>query len=413
MSHNIIIAQSGGPTAVINSSVYGAVKEALNNKYIEHVYAGINGIQGILNENIFDFKYETEENIELLKNTPASILGSCRYHLRDYKEDDEDYIKIFNIFKKYNIKCFIYIGGNDSMDTVKKLSEYGKHINSSVCIMGTPKTIDNDLFGIDHCPGFGSAAKYIATSVMELAQDANVYDNNIITIVEVMGRNAGWLAAASAIARLGNSEAPDLIYLPEVEFSFEKFEKDVRSIYCKKGKVFIVVSEGIKTSDGNYVSNFTDNNNVDSFGHSQLGGVANVLRNFLSTRVEKRIKTIEFGILQRCASHCASQTDINEAVLVGREAVKYALNGKSGYMVSLKRISNNPYKCEIELVDIKKVANYEKKIPLEWINEERNFVTKEYLQYTLPLIQGEFKNCSNNGLPMYSQLNKITIREKV
>lgn len=396
---NCIIAQSGGPTTAINSSACGAILEALNQKPIEKVFGAKNGIEGILNEELFDFAEEDLQELNYLKTTPSSALGSCRYHLK--QDDFSDYERIFKVFNKYNIRYFFYIGGNDSMDTVKKIHEYAQKVNYDICAIGVPKTIDNDLVGTDHCPGFGSAAKYIATSILEMAHDADVYKSNIITITEVMGRNAGWLAASSALTK-----ATDLIYLPETIFDFRRFEKDVRRVYKEKGKVMIVVSEGIKDSDGRYISTIQSAGGHDNFGHAQLGGVASVLENYIKENIEKRVKKIEFNILQRCAMHYGSKTDIEEAYRVGKQAVLYGLQGKSGYMVGLKRMSNEPYVCETELVDIKEVANFEKKVPSHWINKEGNYVTKECIEYLSPLIMGEVIIPTEKGLPRYAKLKK-------
>lgn len=394
---NCIIAQSGGPTTAINSSACGAIFEALNQKAIERVFGARNGIEGILNEEIFDFAEEDLEELKYLKTTPSSALGSCRYRLK--RDDSSDFERIFKVFNKYNIRYFFYIGGNDSMDTVKKIHEYAQKINYEICVIGVPKTIDNDLVGTDHCPGFGSAAKYIATSILEMAHDAAVYKSNIVTIIEVMGRNAGWLAAASAL-----TEATDLIYLPEVPFDFKRFEKDVRKVYEEKGKVMIVVSEGIKDNLGRYISSLESIGGHDNFGHAQLGGVGSVLEKYVKENIGKRVKKIEFSILQRCAMHYSSKTDIEEAYMVGQQAVLYGIQGKSGYMVGLKRISNDPYACETELVDIYEVANLEKKVPSHWINKEGNHVTKECIEYLAPLIMGEVSIPTEKGLPRYARL---------
>ncbi|NLK98050.1 6-phosphofructokinase [Defluviitalea saccharophila] len=399
ISGNCIIAQSGGPTTAINSSACGAIFEALNQKPIEKVFGARNGIEGILNEELFDFDEEDVEELKLLKTTPSSALGSCRYRLK--QDDSSDYERIFEVFNKYNIRYFFYIGGNDSMDTVKKIHEYAQKINYDIRVIGVPKTIDNDLVGTDHCPGFGSAAKYIATSILEMSHDADVYKSNIITIVEVMGRNAGWLAAASALTK-----ATDLIYLPEAAFDFERFEQDVRKVYEEKGKVMIVVSEGIKDKDGRYISTLESVGGHDNFGHAQLGGVGSVLERYVKENIEKRVKKIELNILQRCAMHYGSKTDIDEAYMVGQQAVLYGMQGKSGYMVGLKRVSNTPYVCETELVDINQVANFEKKIPSHWINKEGNYVTKECIEYLSPLILGEVLIPTENGLPRYAKLKK-------
>lgn len=403
---NCIVAQSGGPTAVINASACGAILEAFAQENIEKVYGAKNGIVGVLKEEFFDMEAEDTVEIQYLITTPSSGLGSCRYRLKEYQKDPSDYIRIFEVFQAHNIRYFFYIGGNDSMDTIKKVSEYAKIIGYELYAVGIPKTIDNDLMGTDHCPGFGSTAKYIATSVMEATKDAEVYATDIITILEVMGRNAGWIAAASA---LGN---PDLIYLPEVPFSFEKFEKDVRDVYSKKGKVLIVVSEGIADAEGTYVAQM-ETKQSDGFGHAQLGGVGTKLGHFIKHHIQKRVKVIEFGILQRCAMHFASKTDVDEAFQIGQSAVKYGINGYTGFMTGIKRLSNAPYQWEPELVDLQKAANSEKRIPKEWITADGNYVTEECIAYIRPLIMGEVDLPIENGLPRYAKLKKQILPKKL
>ncbi|NLK20942.1 MAG: 6-phosphofructokinase [Epulopiscium sp.] len=408
---NCIIAQSGGPTSAINASAYGAITEALASSAIQKVYGAKNGILGVLREELFDFEEEDKEELDYFKTTPSSGLGSCRYRLAHAKDDKKDYIRIFEVFKAHNIRYFFYIGGNDSMDTVSKLSAHAKKINYDIRILGIPKTIDNDLMGTDHCPGFGSAAKYIIGSTLECAIDASVYDSNIITIIEVMGRNAGWLAAAAALAKSKRFDVPDLIYLPEYPFSYENFEKDIKKVYSEKGKVLVVVSEGIKDSKGNYIEHM-DTQDHDIFGHAQLGGVGSILGEYVKNHIEKRVKVVQLGILQRCAMHFASKTDIEESCYIGKRAVQYAIEGKSGYLVGIKRLANTPYKYDAELFEIEKAANSEHLIPLEWINKEGNFVTKDCIEYIKPLIQGEPDIPMENGVPRYGKLKKKLIPKK-
>lgn len=403
MIGNCVIAQSGGPTSVINASATGAIFEAFKQDDINKVYGARNGIEGIINEKLINLSKEDLKELEYMKTTPSSSLGSCRYHLKHYDEDEEDYIKIFKVFEKFNIQYFFYIGGNDSMDTVMKISEYAKLHGFSLKVIGIPKTIDNDLMGTDHCPGFGSAAKYIATSVLEIALDAEVYETNIVTIIEVMGRNAGWLAASSCLAKLNDQTVPDLIYLPEIAFDFEQFKKDVKNIYDKKGKVIIVVSEGIKDKDGNHIAKMNTRSH-DEFGHAQLGGVGVSLKSFVQRKIEDRVKVIELGVLQRCAMHFASLTDLEEAYNVGSAAVKYALEGHSGFMVGIHRLRNNPYESITQLVDIKLVANHEKMIPREYINKKGNGLTEVAYEYLSPLVIGEVKLPIENGLPRFIKL---------
>lgn len=405
---NCLVAQSGGPTAVINASACGVIEAALASPLIGTVYGANNGIEGVLEENLFDFSLEDPQEIQLLKHTPASALGSCRYKLQDLEQSEDEYKKIFDIFEKFNIRYVFYIGGNDSMDTTAKLSAYAKKYNKDVKVLGIPKTIDNDLYGTDHCPGFGSAAKYLATSIMEIVRDGDVYEKNIVNIVEVMGRNAGWLAAATALANMDELGAPDLIYLPEVTFDIATFMEDVKRVHKKKGKVTVVVSEGVKTRDGKYLFEAYKNGELvkDEFGHTYMGGTGGILTELVRTHIEKRVKCVEFNVLQRAAAHFTSKTDVDEAYLAGQMGVQYALEGHTGKMVIFERDMANGYQCVIDVVDVKEVANKEKKVPLEWINKEGNYITKEAAEYILPLIQGEVVVPTENGLPRYARLKK-------
>src|SRR6056297_2362475 len=385
MSNNCLVAQSGGPTPVINASLQGVIEAGIDNKNIDKVYGARFGIKGLMDDMIFDLTKEDKKEIKLLKNTPGSILGSCRYKL----SSDEDIKKIFEKFNKYNIKYFFYIGGNDSMDTVDKLSKYAKKNNKDVVIMGIPKTIDNDLMVTDHSPGFGSAAKYIATSVIETTLDSRVYQRKNVHLVEVMGRHAGWLAAASALAGETGLNTPDLIYFPEITFSTDKFIKDLKEVAKTKDNIIVVISEGIKDENGEYIS-ASDSSKHDQFGHKQMGGAARSLVPYIKEYVYDRVKVIEFNVLQRAANHVASKVDAEEAYACGSQAVKYAVQGSaSGKAVVIKRVSNHPYQSKIELAEVDKIANREKKFPREWINKKGNHVTKEALEYLRPLIQGE------------------------
>ena len=410
---NAIIGQSGGPSSVINSSIYGAIKTALDAEEITRVYGAANGIIGVLNDQLYDLNLEDRNELELLKYTPASALGSCRHKLPDFNEDDTEYKRILEVFKKYNIRYFFYNGGNDSMDTCNKISKYCIRSGYECRIIGVPKTIDNDLYGTDHCPGFASAAKYIATSIAEISLDTRVYDYGNISIVEIMGRNAGWLAASASLSNL-NGIGADLIYLPEVPFDIDKFVDDVNDIYEAKGKVIVAVSEGIKDADGKYISEYTSSKKErDKFGHMQMGGLAQYLANVVKARTGAKIRGIELSLLQRCAAHLASRTDYEEAFMAGKAAVENAINGVSDVMISFtctrgSKVSD--YKCEIELLPLEKVANYEKKVPLDWINAEGNNVTKEFVDYVLPLIQGETELPKVNGLPRFAKLKKIIVR---
>lgn len=408
MYNNCLVGQSGGPTAVINASVAGVINNAVKSAEIDHVYGVVNGIEGVMQERIFDFDKEDYKELKMLRYTPSSILGSCRYKLKDFNTSDAEYVKIFNVFKKYHIKYFFYIGGNDSMDTVDKLSSYAKATGFEIYIIGIPKTIDNDLNGTDHTPGYGSAAKFIATSVMEIARDGDAYEKDIINIVEVMGRNTGWLAAASALARCDYLGAPDLIYLPETTFDLDEFLSDVSDCYHQKKRITIVVSEGIKNERGDYVFDNKQNSTClkDSFGHTQMGGTGFILGKIVRDKILRRVKVIELGILQRCAMHFASMTDVDEAYQCGYDAVDYALDGNNGQMVSIKRLSNEPYAILTTLVPIGEVANVEKKIPLDLIDVKNRFVKKEVIDYIKPLIIGEVPINTENGLPRFANLKK-------
>ena len=401
-----IFGQSGGPTAVINASAYGVIKTALEAEEITKVYGAAHGIVGVLNDELYVMDDEDPAELKLLLNTPSSELGSCRYKIAAPEDDDTDYKRILEIFKKYNVRYFFYNGGNDSMDTCAKISRYMESVGYECRVMGVPKTIDNDLYGTDHCPGFASAAKYIATSCMEINKDARVYDNGMITIIEIMGRHAGWLAASAALATYFGS-GPDLIYLPECDFDMEKFFEDVEKVYSAKKKVFIAASEGIHYADGRFVSEAEVAEN-DGFGHAQLGGLAAKLAALVKQRFKGvKVRGIELSLLQRCGAHLASKVDIDEACGAGEEAVKQAVSGCTGKMVGFKReYVDGKYTCRYELLPLNSVANYEKKVPQEWINDEHNGLKKEFIDYVLPLIQGEPELPLENSLPRYAKLKK-------
>ncbi len=401
-----IFGQSGGPTAVINASAYGVIRAALDAEEITKVYGAAHGIKGVLEDKLYIMDEEDPAELELLLHTPSSELGSCRYKIADPDADDTDYKRILEIFKKYNVRYFFYNGGNDSMDTCNKISRYMESVGYECRVMGVPKTIDNDLFGTDHCPGFASAAKYIATSCMEINKDARVYDSGMITIVEIMGRHAGWLAASAALATEFGS-GPDLIYLPECDFDLDKFFSDVEAVYAKNGKVLVAVSEGIHYADGIFVSE-AKTSATDGFGHAQLGGLASLLAELVKQRTGAKVRGIELSLLQRCGAHLASATDVNEAFTAGKTAVEEAVKGTTGKMVAFKRVYvDGKYTCEMELLPLSSVANYEKKVPLEWINEEHNGLKHEFIDYVLPLIQGEPKLPLENSLPRYARLKKV------
>ncbi len=405
-----IIGQSGGPTSVINASAYGAIKTALDSDVITHVYGAENGIKGVLEDKLIDMAMEDPKELELLKFTPSSALGSCRYKLKDPDVDDTDYRRILEIFKKYDVRYFFYNGGNDSMDTCNKISKYCLKNGYECRVMGIPKTIDNDLAITDHCPGFASAAKYIATSVMEVYRDARVYDTGMVTVIEIMGRNAGWLTAASALAaHKGNG--PDLIYLPEVDFDLDEFVAKVKSVYEKTGKVIVCVSEGIHDKDGKYIAEYGSDlaSQKDSFGHAQMGGVAAFLAGVVKEATGAKVRGIELSLLQRCAAHSASQTDIDESFMSGKCAVEYAVAGQTDKMVGFKRSydADGHYVCEPELIDLSLVANAEKKVPLEWLNETKDGLNEKFIEYCLPLIQGETEMVKEDGLPRFANLKKV------
>ena len=408
MKGNVIVGQSGGPTAAINSSLAGVYRTAID-RGAPKVYGMLHGIEGLLNEQYIDLSehIETDLDVELLKRTPAAYLGSCRYKLPEIHENIESYEKIFEILDKLNIECFIYIGGNDSMDTIKKLSDYAIIKGYPTKFVGVPKTIDNDLALTDHTPGYGSAAKYIGTSTKEIIQDSSalVYSKGLVTIVEIMGRNAGWLTAASALARGEDCEGVDLIYLPEKVFDIDHFLERVKEIASKGRSMVIAVSEGIKVMDGRYVFELSDHVEfVDAFGHKQLAGSAKFLANKVGSELGIKTRAIELSTLQRCAAHMTSRTDITEAFNVGGAAVKAAFEGETGKVVVLKRVSDDPYMCITETHDVHQIANIEKKVPLEWITED-DFVTEDLIHYIRPLIQAELSPIMVDGLPRHLNVN--------
>ena len=397
-----VFGQSGGPTSVINASAYGVIRTALDAPEITNVYGMAHGIVGILNDTLYDMGKEDAYELELLLNTPSSALGSCRYKLNS----EEDLKRIHDMFIKYDIRYFFYNGGNDSMDTCNKINDYMGKVGYECRVMGVPKTIDNDLVGTDHCPGFGSAAKYIATSVAEVHKDAYVYDTGAVTIMEIMGRNAGWLTGASALASLSGAP-PDLIYLPELPFDMDAFLRDVEAVYKEKTKCLVTISEGAQYADGTFVAH-AKTSTTDGFGHAQLGGTAAQLAAAVNQKLGAKVRGIEVSLLQRCAAHLASQTDIDEAFLAGKSAVEHAVSGGSGKMVAFTReTKNGAYHCGITFQPLNICANAEKKIPREWITENGTFVTQEFINYVLPLIQGDNKRKQENSLPRFAKLKKI------
>ena len=400
-----IIGQSGGPSAVINASAYGVIKTALDCESITKVYGANHGIKGVLNDRLFVMDEEDPKELEKLLYTPSSALGSCRYKIADPDVDDTDYKRILEIFRKYNVRYFFYNGGNDSMDTCNKISRYCAKMGYECRVMGVPKTIDNDLFGTDHCPGFASAAKYIATSLMEVSRDSRVYDVGQVTIVECMGRHAGWLTAAACLGNL-YGDGPDLIYLPEVDFDMDQFLADVKRVYEAKHNCLVAVSEGVHYADGSFVSE-AKTSGTDGFGHAQLGGLAARLAAVVKAATGAKVRGIELSLLQRCGSHVASATDIEESFNSGKIAVESAVSGVTGKMVGFRCDRTNGYRCEYVLFDLMDVANAEKKVPLEWITPEHNGVTRDFVDYCLPLIAGETKQPKINGLPDFCKLKKV------
>lgn len=407
---NAIFGQSGGPTSVINASAAGVITEALKTDCIPKVFGAANGIRGILEETFYDMTQEDPKELELLKTTPSSALGSVRYKLADPDKDPTDYNKLLEVFKKYDIRYFFYNGGNDSMDTCNKVSKFMQKAGYECRVIGVPKTIDNDLYATDHCPGYGSAAKYVATATMEIYHDARVYDTPLVCVIEVMGRNAGWLTAATALASY-KGQGPDLIYLPEIVFDMDKFLADVRKVYEKnKGKVIIAVSEGIKDKDGRYISEYGSDlaKEKDSFGHAQLGGTAQVLASIIKKEFKCKTRYIEFSLLQRCAAHWASATDVEEAFTAGQKAVQFAVEGHTDCMVAYERtVKDGKYFCDYKLVNLSEVANTEKKLPREWITEDGTGLRQEFIDYVMPLIQGESKPPIEDGLPRFAKLKKV------
>ena len=406
MKGNVIVGQSGGPTAVINSSLAGVYKTA-KDRGARKVYGMLHGIQGLLEEKYVDLSehIKSDLDIDLLKRTPSAYLGSCRYKLPEIKGNTDFYDRIFEILDKMEIEYFFYIGGNDSMDTIKKLSDYAILNGSTIKFMGVPKTIDNDLAVTDHTPGYGSAAKYIASITKEVIRDGLVYGTKSVTILEIMGRNAGWLTGAAALAKGEDCEGPDMIFLPEIPFDVDEFMKKIEQLQKEKSSVVVAVSEGVKVADGRYVCELTDNiDYVDAFGHRQLTGTARYLAERISREVGCKTRAIEFNSLQRCASHIVGRVDITEAFQVGGAAVKAAFEGETAKMIILKRISDDPYLCVTDLYDVHKIANVEKKVPREWINEAGDYVTPEFVNYVRPLIQAELTPMMVDGLPRHLRL---------
>lgn len=402
MGNNAIVGQSGGPTSVINASLAG-VFSACRKCGAKTIYGMRHGVQGLLKGELVDLTAHLSSplSVELLKRTPATFLGSCRYKLPDFAKDPSPYERLFELLQQYDIGTFFYIGGNDSMDTILKLSDYADAVGSDIRFIGVPKTIDNDLMMTDHTPGYGSAAKYIGVTIKELVRDSTIYDLHSVTVVEIMGRNAGWLTAAAALSEGEDCEGPAMICLPETVFDPNLFVERVAELQKTAPSLVIAVSEGIRTADGRYVCELSDSLSVDPFGHKNLTGTARFLCDLLGNRLSTKTRAVELSTLQRCAAHIASLTDVEEAYQCGGAAAQAAMGGKTGCMVGLTRISDDPYQCVTELHDIHTVANYEKMVPRHWIDAANGRMNPEFIDYALPLIQSEVTQTMIRGLPMH------------
>ena len=402
---NAVVGQSGGPTAAINATLAGVVRGALEKTdFIKTLYGMRNGVEGLLKEDLVDLSAlfgDAPEKIDMLEHTPAAALGSCRKKLPVVDGNHDFYENLIAIFKKYDIRYFFYIGGNDSMDTVAKLSEYSNICGYELCVMGVPKTIDNDLVVTDHTPGFGSAAKFIATTMQEIIRDCAVYTVPAVTIVEIMGRDAGWLTAASAIGQLYGKDCPDYVYLPEVNFDNEKFLGDVKAALDRHPNVVIAVSEGIRYADGQYVGASAQSGAVDIFGHAYLAGTAKALERMVKDKFGCKVRSVELNLPQRCAAHIASKTDITESVTIGKAAVAAATEGITREMMTFKRSETEPYSVCVEHYDVSKIANQVKHVPAEFINVEGNGVTDDCCRYIQPLTVGESYPEYKNGMPEF------------
>lgn len=399
--YNILVGQSGGPTAVINASLYGVIKEALETDKIDTIYGMINGVEGFLSGKVLNItEYAKEHQIELLKTTPASFLGSCRYKLPENMEDNI-YCEMFKRFKEMEIRAVVYIGGNDSMDTVAKLSAYADHIDSPISFIGIPKTIDNDLVCTDHTPGFGSVAKYVATAIKEVVLDAGVYSKPVVTIIELMGRHAGWVTAASVLARTEYDNNPALVYLPESNFDVKTFVEDVKAALKKQNSIVVCISEGIADENGTFICEYGSETAIDGFGHKMLTGSGKVLEEIVKREIGCKCRSIELNLPQRCSAALASLTDIEEASAAGRFGVKSAIAGKTGFMVAFERSEDSVYGISLKLIDVAEVCNKEKKFPDEWIISNGTDISDNFLDYVRPLIQGESSVPFKDGLPEY------------
>ncbi len=407
---NIVVAQSGGPTCAINASLVGVFREALKVKEIDAVFGSINGIEGVIGDRLVDLKsmIRTDYDMDLLRQTPSTVLGSCRYKLADWHDDDSAYQKIIQCFQRRQIGAFFYIGGNDSMDTVLKLSEYIEKQGLDIKVIGIPKTIDNDLCVTDHTPGFGSAAKYVATTMQEIIRDSSVYSVPSVTIVEIMGRHAGWLAASSAVLHANDQAAPHLIYVPERPMTLEGFFSDLRCQMAKHKAVIVAVSEGVEVPESH--SEQYQSGVVDSFGHKYLSGIGKYLEQAVRTEFGCKVRSIELNVMQRCSSHLSSATDIHEAEEIGAAGVRCAMAGETGKVMTFRRMRDIPYTVLIEPADAKQIANREKFLPKAYINEAGNNITDDALRYFLPLIQGEHNVIMRNGLPEHFLIREDILR---
>lgn len=403
---NIAVAQSGGPTCAINASLVGVFRESLKVAEIDAIFGSINGIEGVIQNHLVDLKsiILTNDDIELLRQTPSTVLGSCRYKLPDSSEDEEVYRKIADTLVQRNIGAFIYIGGNDSMDTVNKLSEYFRSANLDIKVIGIPKTIDNDLCITDHTPGFGSAAKYVAVTMNEITRDSIVYSIPSVTIVEIMGRHAGWLTASSAVLHAMGETAPHLVYVPEVKFSIDSFLSDVRQEMAKHKAVIIAVSEGIEVPEG------VQSGVVDNFGHKYLSGIGKYLEDIVRSEIGCKVRSIELNVMQRCSSHLGSRTDIDEAEAIGSAGVRCALEGHTGKVMVFRRVENVPYTVKIETANACEIANREKFLPKDFINSAGNNINNSALDYFLPLIQGEPHLITENGIPKHFAIHEYVLK---
>lgn len=404
--NNLLVAQSGGPTAAINATLVGVLQGVRASGKIDTVFGAKNGIEGAIRDELIELNNIVRDikAMDTLTYTPSSALGTCRYKMKDWRKDDEPYKKIIETFYKHDIKYFIYIGGNDSMDTVDKLAEYCRLNNHDFIIMGAPKTVDNDLNLTDHSPGFGSAAKYIATTISELSCDIGAFDIPAVTIVEIMGRNAGWLTASAALSRINGNPGADLIYLCEMPFDNNKFIEDVKEKLSQKSGILVAVSEGIKDENGTYVSDQTSSGAVDNFGHKYIAGAARALEQLVRQEIGCKVRSIELNLMQRSAAHIASETDIIESLMLGQKALSCALNLETGKMSAIKRLSDEPYRVEFISVPVNEVANHEKTVPLSWITPNGHDVTEELISYMKPLIQGETNVKFENGIPAILKL---------